>query len=316
MANQKYLTNKELLHEINESKKTYCYFIDEKYEDYDYIVYDLNDITEEIFNEAIEARQKRLKEKSIRELVYEQNFSKKNAKKEISEEEFDVNKNDVVFRVICYNHVPEKDTTGKNIKEEKDKYIKLNFEPFKHFVYENNNWKEVGRSHWVNGLHNGHFSMDHGHLTNRLARMFMDLVKRYSTAPSWNRYTYLDELKSNALVQLSDVALKFKEHKSNNPFAFYTQIVKNSFRGALKEEKKVRNIQDEYLMSSGYEPSFNKQVEHEQTYAKAKELAEISFNMSEDEFDEFIKEQCLENSFSVNHPTFKKIVLSYISEIK
>jgi hypothetical protein len=43
--------------------------------------------------------------------------------------------------------------------------------------------------------------------------------------------TYNDEMRSHALVQLSQVALQFDESRSDNPFSFYTQIIKNCLAG-------------------------------------------------------------------------------------
>lgn len=43
--------------------------------------------------------------------------------------------------------------------------------------------------------------------------------------------TYIDEMRSHALVQLAQVGLQFDESRSDNPFAFFTQIIKNCLAG-------------------------------------------------------------------------------------
>jgi hypothetical protein len=55
-----YLSNAELLHEINESKKSYSYFIDPEYTNYTVIVHDLSEINDELISaaKAIKASQK------------------------------------------------------------------------------------------------------------------------------------------------------------------------------------------------------------------------------------------------------------------
>jgi hypothetical protein len=93
--------------------------------------------------------------------------------------------------------------------------------------------------------------------------MIMLLVDRYSKRGNWRGYTYNDEMRGNALLQLSQVALQFDESKSDNPFAFYTQIIKNSFRRVLNIEKKNQDIRDDLLTSAGATPSFTRQVENE-----------------------------------------------------
>ena len=47
-----YLNNKDILKEINASKLTYCQVSDEKYNNYDVIVGDLNEINDTVINQA------------------------------------------------------------------------------------------------------------------------------------------------------------------------------------------------------------------------------------------------------------------------
>ena len=60
-----------------------------------------------------------------------------------------------------------------------------------------------------------------------LARMWMKLVDRYATRGNVRGYTYNDEMKGQAILQLSQIGLQFDESKSDNPFAYYTAAVTN-----------------------------------------------------------------------------------------
>lgn len=93
--------------------------------------------------------------------------------------------------------------------------------------------------------------------------MFIKLVDRYSLKPNWRGYSYIDEMRANAIEQLVAAGLKFDESRSQNPFAFYTQTIKNSFRSALINEKKTQHIRDELLIASGNTPSNTRMIEHE-----------------------------------------------------
>ena len=76
--------------------------------------------------------------------------------------------------------------------------------PFQHYKFdENDELVCVGKSHWQGGMKNGYFAKDLGTINNNLARMFMKLVERYATRSNWRGYTYNDEMKSTALLQLS-----------------------------------------------------------------------------------------------------------------
>ena len=62
-----------------------------------------------------------------------------------------------------------------------------------------------------------------------LEQCFLKLVERYSHRANWRGYTYVDEMRGQALVQLAQIGLQFDESKSDNPFAYYTAAVNNSF---------------------------------------------------------------------------------------
>jgi hypothetical protein len=62
---------------------------------------------------------------------------------------------------------------------------------------------------------------------------------------------------------LSQVGLQFDESRSDNPFAWYTQIIKNSFRRTLLLERRNQDIRDDLLIMAGAIPSFTRQVDDE-----------------------------------------------------
>ncbi len=101
-------------------------------------------------------------------------------------------------------------------------------------------------------------------LTDVLVKMLIMLVDRYSKKANWRNYTYLDDMKGEAIASLCQNALKFKPEKSNNPFAYYTKIVTHSFLTLLEKEKRVRKIRDDLLERNGFTPSFTRQIENDE----------------------------------------------------
>ena len=87
----------------------------------------------------------------------------------------------------------------------------------------------------------------------------MKLVERYATRSNWRGYTYNDEMKSQALLQLSQIGLQFDEAKSANPFAYYTAAITNSFTRVLNIEKRNQNIRDDILEMNNFAPSYTRQ---------------------------------------------------------
>lgn len=71
--------------------------------------------------------------------------------------------------------------------------------------------------------------------------------------------TYNDEMRSQALLQLSQIGLQFDESKSQNPFAYYTAAITNSFTRVLNIEKRNQNLRDDILEMNSLNPSYTRQ---------------------------------------------------------
>jgi hypothetical protein len=66
-------------------------------------------------------------------------------------------------------------------------------------------------------------------------------------------------MRGQAYLQLSQICLQFDESKSQNPFAYYTAAITNSFTRILNIEKKNQNIRDDILEMNGLNPSWTRQ---------------------------------------------------------
>ena len=238
---KKYLTNKNLLAQIHLSKKTYCWFKKDEYADFDIILPSIEKINIRTTKRAKDIRRVKLALLDIK----------------VPDKEL---KNYVIYRVTDYDHIPPKEKLKKNPKIEADYHVKVNFPAFKHYTLIKDKLTEVGRSHWKGNLKEGHFSSVHGYITDDLAKGFMLLCDRYSMRSNWRGYTYVDEMRSQALLQLSQIGLQFDESKSQNPFAYYTAAITNSFTRILNLEKKSQNIRDDLLVKHGYSPSYTRQL--------------------------------------------------------
>lgn len=112
-------------------------------------------------------------------------------------------------------------------------------------------------------------------MTPKLVGMLQMLVDRYSQKSNWRGYTYIDDMRSEAIVSLMQNALKFNPEKSQNPFGYYTQIVTHSFLTFLDKEKKVRRIKDTILEQQGFTPSHARQLENDQQQQHDRAMAQI-----------------------------------------
>jgi hypothetical protein len=254
----KYLTNKDLLKEIHRSKNTYSSFTDKAYSDYDLIVPNLEKINIRTIAEAKRNRASRLSK-----LAHEAGVlaaGKKLPAKGFEVDYKDMQKTDVVFRVMTFTHVPLEPGRKKTLKNTADSHEKVNFPPFQHWKFDDHdNLVCVGKSHWKGDLDTGVFSKEHGMMTDNLARMFLKLCERYATRGNVRGYTYNDEMRGQAILQLTQIGLQFDESKSDNPFAYYTAAVTNSFVRIINIEKRNQNIRDDILEMNGMNPSWSRQ---------------------------------------------------------
>jgi hypothetical protein len=254
----KYLTNKDLLKEIHLSKNTYCSFTAPEYSDYDLIISSLEKINIRTVAEAKRNRAARLSKKAHEAAVLAGN--KKLPAKDFEIDYKKISKQDVVFRVMTFEHVPLAPGRKKTLKNTADSHEKVNFPPFQHWKFDDNdNLICVGKSHWKGDLVTGEFNKEHGQMTNNLARMFLKLCERYATRGNVRGYTYNDEMRGQAILQLTQIGLQFDESKSDNPFAYYTAAVTNSFVRIINIEKRNQNIRDDILEMNGMNPSWTRQ---------------------------------------------------------
>ena len=278
-----YLNNKDILKEIHASKTAYCTFLDPLTDHrYDYIV-DFPTLT-------IEQSLKEAKKPEIIQIAKETRAARLSIETGTKIDPLTIDDKDLVFRVMTWDHVPvapkmprkvDKKKTAKDIFEfegEGDEvfaeledpttikeiddmvHVKVNFPPFQHFrMGKYKKFECIGKSHWKGDLIEGEFSKEHGNITNKLARMYIMMCEKYAMKYNWRGYTYNDEMRNSAILQLTYVGLRFNESKSANPFAYYTAAITNSFCRVLNSEKRNQNIRDDILEINGLAPSWSRQ---------------------------------------------------------
>lgn len=256
-----YLNNKDILKEIHKSKSSYSYYIDKKYDLFDAIVDNLSDINDEVITLAKEKRLKRIidndKEEQLKNGTIKKNIVPLNMTVD------DIPEEDLVFRVMTYEHIPLQEGRVKTPKKDADYRVRLSFKPFKHYIIKDGDFCEVGRSHWKDGLHNGVFCQDHGKITDKLGMMYMELANRFARKGNYRSYSYKEDMVDRAIEQLVFAGLSFDESKTDNPFAYFTVCCTTSFTSILNIEKKNQNLRDNLIEAYGGSPSFTRQVENE-----------------------------------------------------
>ena len=261
MRKRNYLNNKDILKEIHKSKNTFNSYVDKEYGQFDIILLDIDKINIRTIAEA-----KRNKAKRLSTADYE---ARKIAGEKVKQAECEIDyrkitKEELIFRIMTFDHIPDEPGRKKNPKTIADTKTKLNFPPFQHYKFDDEgNLQCVGKSHWEGGMENGNFSKTHGKATDNLAMMWMKLCDRYATRGNVRGYTYNDEMRGQAILQLAQIGLQFDESKSQNPFAYYTAAVTNSFVRVINIEKRNQNIRDDILEMNDLNPSYTRLHEGE-----------------------------------------------------
>lgn len=267
-----YLNNRDILKEIHLSKNSYCSYRNPVTDhQFDIILPSLAKINQRTIAEARRNRADRIKRETGADI-----------------KEKKILHTELVFRITTWDHIPKapKRPTKAQVKKQKldellviendeenseldelteipvldMNHVRLNFPPFFHYCLDAEKQPfVVGKSHWRGALDTGEFCRHHGKMTNKLAHMFVKLCERYATRSNWRGYTYNEEMRGQALLQLSQIGLQFDESKSQNPFAYYTAAITNSFTRILNIEKKMQNIRDDILEINGLNPSWTRQ---------------------------------------------------------
>ena len=73
---------------------------------------------------------------------------------------------------------------------------------------------------------------------NYIGKCILMICERLSTKPNFIRYTFRDEMISDAIENCISSIKGFDPEKSNNPFAYFTQIAWNAFIRRITREQK------------------------------------------------------------------------------
>jgi len=288
----KYLNNRDLLAEIHRSKCSFSSFTKPEYSQHDIILASLDKINIRTVADAKRSKAKRIGLAAF--TAARLSGDKKVKLIECTPDYKTIAKTDVVFRIMSFEHIPLAPGRKKTTKTTADSHDKVNFPPFQHWKFDETDPEKlicVGKSHWKGDLEKGKFSKDHGRITENLGRMFIKLSERYAQRSNWRGYTYVEEMRGQAILQLSQIGLQFDESKSENPFAYYTAAVTNSFTRVLNIEKKNQNIRDDMLEQHGLTPSLTRQNQQEYAEENARQ-AELykNFRMPKSEDGDFVEE--------------------------
>ena len=91
-------------------------------------------------------------------------------------------------------------------------------------------------------------------VTEYIGECIYKIATRLSTKPNFINYSYRDEMISDGIQNCLQYAHNFNPEKSQNPFAYFTQIIYYAFLRRIQAEKKQVHIKNKTIEKQNYEP--------------------------------------------------------------
>ena len=90
-------------------------------------------------------------------------------------------------------------------------------------------------------------------VTNYIGECFLKIANHLSYRPNFINYTYRDDMISDGIENCLQYMSNFNPDKSNNPFAYFTQIIYYAFIRRIQKEKKQQDVKAKLIANSGSE---------------------------------------------------------------
>ena len=114
-----------------------------------------------------------------------------------------------------------------------------------------------------------------------LGSVFLKIAQRLSFRPNFINYTFRDDMISDGIENCLQYLDNFNPKKSNNPFAYFTQIIYYAFIRRIQKEKKQVTIKNRLITESNYDDMTLQPGEDREFKNQFKEF--LKKNMSVDE---------------------------------
>ena len=90
-------------------------------------------------------------------------------------------------------------------------------------------------------------------VTDYIGSCFLKIANHLSYRPNFINYTFRDDMISDGIENCLQYLDNFNPTKSNNPFAYFTQIIYYAFIRRIQKEKKQVTIKNKLITESNYD---------------------------------------------------------------
>lgn len=93
-------------------------------------------------------------------------------------------------------------------------------------------------------------------ITNYLGECFLKIATHLSYKPNFVNYMFREDMISDGIENCVQYIHNFDPEKSQNPFAYFTQIIHYAFLRRIQKEKKQLEIKNKILEKTGFDEVF------------------------------------------------------------
>jgi len=90
-------------------------------------------------------------------------------------------------------------------------------------------------------------------VSDYIGSCFLKIANHLSYRPNFINYTFRDDMISDGIENCLQYLDNFNPEKSNNPFAYFTQIIYYAFIRRIQKEKKQVTIKQKLIMEHNYD---------------------------------------------------------------
>ena len=98
--------------------------------------------------------------------------------------------------------------------------------------------------------------LDKPPIPNYIGECFLKIANHLSFKPNFVNYMFKDDMICDGIENCVQYIHNFNPEKSQNPFAYFTQIIHYAFLRRIQKEKKQMEIKNKIIERSGYSEVF------------------------------------------------------------
>ena len=105
-----------------------------------------------------------------------------------------------------------------------------------------------------------------------IGECFLKIATHLSFKPNFVNYMFKEDMISDGIENCVQYIHNFNPEKSQNPFAYFTQIIHYAFLSRIQKEKKQLEIKNKILEKTGYEQVFERDTLDDGNYSEYNQI--------------------------------------------